>query len=99
MVPAAETAGYGRGSEPVLEDGPGVLRLETLIDGPEETQSRITDALSGLDEKALAVLTDRGGGTMAPLGEVIHFGYFHDTYHTGQTEILRQVAGEGDEVI
>jgi len=25
--------------------------------------------------------------------------YFHDTYHTGQTDLLRQVAGKHDKVI
>jgi hypothetical protein len=25
--------------------------------------------------------------------------YFHDTYHTGQTDLLRQVAGKNDKII
>jgi uncharacterized damage-inducible protein DinB len=34
-----------------------------------------------------------------PLAEWLMFFYFHDTYHTGQTEILRQAAGRDDKII
>lgn len=33
------------------------------------------------------------------LGERVLGLYFHETYHTGQTEILRQLAGVDDRVI
>ncbi len=33
------------------------------------------------------------------LGERVLELYFHETYHTGQTEILRQLAGVDDKVI
>ena len=33
------------------------------------------------------------------LGQVVFFLYFHDTYHTGQLEALRQLAGKDDKVI
>lgn len=36
---------------------------------------------------------------MVSAAQRLHFDYFHDTYHTGQTEILRQVAGTDDQVI
>ena len=36
---------------------------------------------------------------MESLGARLHFQYFHDTYHTGQTELLRQVTGVGDKII
>lgn len=29
----------------------------------------------------------------------LHWYYFHDTYHTGQTELLRQIAGKNDQII
>jgi hypothetical protein len=29
----------------------------------------------------------------------ILFAYFHDTYHTGQTDILRQLSGKSDHII
>ena len=33
------------------------------------------------------------------LHESLRFIYFHDTYHTGQTDLLRQVAGTEDKII
>lgn len=33
------------------------------------------------------------------VGERLFGFYFHDTYHTGQTDLLRQVAGTNDKVI
>jgi hypothetical protein len=29
----------------------------------------------------------------------VFFQYFHETYHVGQTELLRQLAGKNDQVI
>ena len=39
------------------------------------------------------------GNRASPLRNRIFFLYFHDTYHVGQTELLRQLAGVGDKVI
>lgn len=33
------------------------------------------------------------------VAEWLMFFYFHDTFHTGQTEILRQATGKNDKVI
>jgi uncharacterized damage-inducible protein DinB len=33
------------------------------------------------------------------VGSSVFFNYFHDTYHVGQTELLRQVAGVADAII
>jgi uncharacterized damage-inducible protein DinB len=33
------------------------------------------------------------------IAEWLLFFYFHDTYHSGQTEILRQAAGKDDKII
>jgi len=98
-VAASETARYVRESDPVLEDGPGVLPLEGLIVALHESQATINAALSALDEEAMSEEADVGEGKMVPLGERLFFHYFHDTYHTGQTELLRQVAGTGDKII
>lgn len=98
-VAADATERYRRESDPILEDGPGVLALDDLLAGLRETQDRLSAALAGLDEGALAAESDRGDGEMVPLWAKVHFQYFHDTYHTGQTELLRQVTGMGDKVI
>ena len=33
------------------------------------------------------------------VAERLFFLYFHETYHTGQTELLRQLTGKNDKVI
>jgi len=99
LIPAEETVRYRRESEPILEDGPGVLPFDRLVAGVEETGAAICARLGSLDAAALAEESDAGDGNMVALGERVHFQYFHDTYHTGQTELLRQVTGVGDKII
>jgi len=99
VLTGAETARYRRESDPVLEDGPGVLPLERLLEALDETQVRLSAALGALDEAAIGEEADVGEGRMVSLGARLHFEYFHDTYHTGQTELLRQVAGTDDKII
>ena len=36
---------------------------------------------------------------MGEAGERLFFWYFHETYHVGQTELLRQLAGKDDKII
>jgi len=91
-------ARYGYGSEPVCADGEGVLRLETLLEALERSQERINAALQRITVAELAKETEdhRGKTTVA---ERLFFLYFHETYHVGQTELLRQLAGTNDKVI
>ena len=89
---------YLRESEPILEDGPGVVPLERLLQIISATQERLEVALGGLSEEELAVETTGDERTMT-LADRVHFAYFHDTYHTGQTELLRQITGKNDHII
>ncbi|MBU1494071.1 MAG: DinB family protein [Actinobacteria bacterium] len=99
VVADSDTARYRRESEPIVEDGPGVLPLDRLVAALKESQASLSAALARLDTAAMAVETDDRAGHLVPLGEQLHFLYFHDTYHTGQTELLRQVFGVGDKII
>jgi hypothetical protein len=85
-------------SEPILEDGSGVVRLERLLEIIATGQKRLEAALGALSANDLAAETTEGERTTTPADRV-HFAYFHDTYHTGQTELLRQIAGKDDHVI
>lgn len=99
VVASAETARYRRESDPILEDGPGALALDRLVAGLIDSGAAISATLHSLDEAALAAGSGREGGDEASLGLRVYFQYFHDTYHTGQTELLRQVTGIGDKII
>jgi len=93
-----EAARYRRGSDPVGGDGPGVVPLERLLAVLKEGQERISAALPALTEEA-AQEEQVVGERRTTLGERLHFIYFHDTYHVGQTELLRGMAGKTDKII
>jgi uncharacterized damage-inducible protein DinB len=99
-VPALGEAAsrYRRESDPVTGDGPGVLPLERLLAALREGQGRIASRLSDLTEETLAKARQDGERTL-PLGTLLHFANWHETYHVGQTEILRAMAGKTDKVI
>ena len=89
---------YRRESEPITEDGPEVMPLSDLIAGIEESQKRIDELLGDMDDETFSA-EQEVDGRMISLARRLHFDYFHDTFHTGQTEILRQVAGTDDKII
>jgi len=89
---------YGHGSEPVCGDGEGVLKLEQLLEKFESSQRAIEAGLKRISPEELARETrdHRGPVTAA---QRLFFLYFHETYHVGQAELLRQLAGTNDHVI
>jgi hypothetical protein len=93
-----EGARYRRESDPVTGDGPGVVPLPRLLAVLKEGQGRIAAALATLPEEALSE-GRRDGDRILPLGTLLHFANWHDTYHVGQTELLRTLAGKTDKVI
>jgi uncharacterized damage-inducible protein DinB len=93
-----ECACYGHGSEPVRADGQGAIKLERLLSLLEQSQERLVVALPRLTAEDLARRVKDHRGEVA-LGNRLFFLYFHETYHTGQTELLRQLAGTDDKVI
>lgn len=94
----ARTERYRRESDPITQDGPDVIPLSELLEGIDESQARLDEAISRLGGDGLAAQTEDGGRTTTRAAAVL-FGFFHDTYHVGQTELLRQVAGTDDKVI
>jgi uncharacterized damage-inducible protein DinB len=90
-------ARYDFGSEPITGDEPGVLPLETLLEALNTTQERIADALSRATDESLAALAPKS--EPATVGSHVAFLHWHETYHVGQTEFLRQLAGTDDKVI
>ncbi len=89
---------YRRDSDPIVEDGPQVLPLDELLSLAHSAREEVSDAVERLTDDQLAEEREWMGST-STVAEWCHFFYFHDTYHTGQSELLRQVAGAGDTVI
>jgi uncharacterized damage-inducible protein DinB len=90
---------YTRESDPITGEQAGVLPLAELLELLEQAQAQITACLAAATltdlEKQLAFY----GRKSMSMAEWLMFFYFHDTYHTGQTEILRQAAGRDDKII
>jgi hypothetical protein len=98
MLSQEETLRYKTESYPITEDGPDILMLEKLLEILTTGQTRIEAAFDTLNEADLLEEIQVGERMMA-LGTRLYGFYFHDTYHTGQTDLLRQIAGTNDKVI
>ncbi len=95
VLDEATTERYTSESNPVTEDGPGVVGLADLLAALDTGQDRLASALPAVDWTASLDL----GSRVTTVGSRVHFLYFHDTYHTGQTELLRALAGRTNKVI
>lgn len=94
----AERAFYTQDSEPIFSDCEGSLQLSEMLSMLDESQSRIIIGLERLkDQQNIEGI--QGDEDQPTLSKQIFFSYFHETYHVGQTEMLRQLAGKDDKVI
>lgn len=89
-----EGAPYARESEPVAADT--ATPLEKLVADLDTAQERLDAALERISPEELALVAE---GEDRSLGERLSFSYWHEAYHTGQTELLRQLAGTDDKII
>jgi len=98
MMTEQQANRYGYGSEPVCADNEDVLRLEQLLALLQRSQEAISTALERTtpDDLGLEIQGFRGS---TPLGSFLFFLCWHETYHLGQLELLRQLAGANDKVI
>jgi len=92
-----EKALYSSGSGPITSAG-HALRLERLLDDLEQSQQQIAAALESISREELAK-TIPFRGSERPAGTALAGQHWHETYHTGQLEILRQLAGTNDAII
>lgn len=88
---------YERDSEPMtrLEDG---LPFHKLMECFDESQQKIIEGLRSITEARLAEMgvADK---MEDQVGALIAYIHWHETYHTGQFELLRQLAGRNDKII
>jgi uncharacterized damage-inducible protein DinB len=99
LMDPASVERYARDSEPITPDSPDALPLEHLMTLLEEAQSEIAKRMEVLPEEVFQRQLAFFGTTEMTVGEWLLFFYFHDSYHTGQTEIMRQAAGKDDKII
>ena len=85
---------YDRNSEPITGEAENILTLPQLLHDLEVSQERIQGALKQISPERLATVIDED-----TLEEQVRFLHWHETYHVGQLELLRQLAGKNDKVI
>lgn len=90
----AEAAPYASDSEPINDAD--AYPLEKLLADLDTAQERLEAALNRVTPEELAHVAE---GKDRSLGERLSFNYWHEAYHTGQTELLRQLAGTDDKII
>lgn len=84
-----EIALYKTGSAPITEAKQGLL-LGRLLADLDETQELIVARLGQISPEDLAEIVDTRFGKR-PVGQHIAGLHWHETYHTGQLEILREL--------
>jgi hypothetical protein len=97
---AEEVVRYERNSEPVTT-GEDALRFEKITADLDTIHQRLVARLTRMTPDELSV---RGkevikGTPPWSIAEYLNFLIWHETYHVGQTEILRQLTGVNDKVI
>ncbi len=96
LSPAEEKI-YGYGSEPIT--GPeNACDLMAMVNRLDESLERVIQGLDSLSAAELNKEVSIWRGPM-PLIEALSFVQWHEAYHTGQLEFLRQLAGKNDKVI
>ena len=98
LLSEVETLRYKTESNPITEDGPDVIKLKKLLKVLASGQARIEDGFGDLTEADIAKEI-QVGERLITLGTRLHGFYFHDTYHAGQTDLLRQIAGTNDKIV
>jgi hypothetical protein len=95
---ATPLARYRRNSEPVKGTEADIMPLESLLNGHTLVHQAITDRLDKLTEADLDQET-QFGDRLVKRSWYLLFMHFHYTYHVGQLEQLRQLAGRTEKVI
>ena len=96
ILSESETRLCKRESTPIT-DSDSSVKLENLLRGLEQSQERILAGLKIVTPDTMDERVDEG--KEQTVRERIEFLQWHETYHVGQLEILRQLAGKNDSII
>ncbi len=91
---------YERGSEPII-DGKDALPFEKIVADLTTTQERIQSWLEicSPDDLNVEIIPHKIPADAAPRWDWMEFLLWHEAYHLGNLEMLRQLAGTDDKVI
>lgn len=89
---------YKRESDPITASRPEVLSVERLLEGINAVHEALVEQLARMDPSEFAREIQYNGRTTT-LGWRLVFLQFHFTYHVGQLELLRQLAGHTEKIV
>ena len=89
---------YQRNSEPIRGKAEGVHQLQVLVDSYQQLTKVIINRLAQMNEVEFDEEIEFWQGKKRR-GYVAFFYFFHNTYHIGQLEQLRNLAGKTEKVI
>jgi uncharacterized damage-inducible protein DinB len=95
-----QIARYDRESQPVV-NGNDAIPFEQILADWKLTHERFIEKLGSMTQDDLLLPAPEviKGIPDWSISEFLNFLLWHETYHVGQTEILRQLAGTNDKVI
>jgi hypothetical protein len=96
IMSPAEAEPYRRGSDP-LDEPQAAVSLERLIKAVDVAQLRLHETLEVVPDEVLNAVYDPEHDHT--VWDRVVFLAWHETYHVGQLEILRQLAGKDDAII
>jgi hypothetical protein len=97
-VDPAELVIYKRESEPITGEGVGVHQLEWLLQELDDVHRALVARLAEMNETDFEREIQQGERRYT-VGWRFLFLHFHYTYHVGQLELLRQLAGHKDKIV
>ncbi len=97
-IDPAQLAISKRESAPIIGDAPGVLHIGVLLKGLDEVNAAIVARLAEMSDADFERQVPQGE-RMVSLGWRLLFLEFHYTYHVGQLEQLRQMAGHSEKIV
>lgn len=86
---------YVQESDPIVEDGPGVVDFAELRDRLAATEDPLVDRMSSMADDRFHQEIESREQTMTRLARVL-FLYFHDTLHVGQADIIAGLVRSAD---
>jgi hypothetical protein len=93
---AAQIQRYTTGSAPVSGSESPHETWDDLLAAADEALKRIRAKLETMSAEDLQVIPP---GDTDPLGKILLRMNWHEAYHVGQTELLRQLAGKNDRIL
>lgn len=95
-----QNARYDTNSLPITS-ADDAIRFEQILADLKVAHEQLTDRLKDISVEDLAASAKPVIADMPPLttGQFLLTLLWHETYHVGQTELLRQLAGKNDKVI